>query len=157
MILKNLWIYYLLFRHKSSPSSSRKDPVQEEMEQSDETSIQASSGDCVGSNKPVISSPVSHLWNSEDGVTPLVRPEDAKSTGIYVVVQIYPWFKFSCLLFLGMVIYGNNMIMSLKQKTRKFEPRIKLNHNIYVLSLHFFKEASYSALRPPVWDVAKEN
>ena len=50
---------------------------------------------------------------------------------IYVVVQFYPWFKFSFLLFLGMVMYDNNMIMSLKQKKRKFEPRIKLNHNIY--------------------------
>ena len=50
---------------------------------------------------------------------------------VYVVVQFYPWFKFSFLLFLGMVIYDNNMIMSLKQKKRKFEPRIKLNHNIY--------------------------
>ena len=30
-----------------------------------------------------------------------------------------------------MVMYDNNMIMSLKQKERKFEPRIKLNHNIY--------------------------
>ena len=49
----------------------------------------------------------------------------------YVVVQFYPWFKFSFLLFLGMVMYDNNMIMSLKQKKRKFEPRIKLNHNSY--------------------------
>ena len=46
------------------------------------------------------------------------------------MVQFYPWFKFSFLLFLGMVMYDNNMIMSLKQKKRKFEPRIKLNHNI---------------------------
>lgn len=67
-------------RPKSSPGSSRKDPVQEEMGQSVETSSEASSDDCVSSNKPVISSPVSHLWNSEDGVTPLVRPEDATST-----------------------------------------------------------------------------
>ena len=49
----------------------------------------------------------------------------------YVVVQFYPWFKFSCLLFLGMVMYDNNMINSLKQRKRKFEPRIKLNHNAY--------------------------
>ena len=28
--------------------------------------------------------------------------------------------------------YGNLMIMSLKQKKKKFEPRIKLNHNIYI-------------------------
>ena len=50
--------------------------------------------------------------------------------GVSVVVQFYPWFKFSFLLFLGMVMYDNNMIMSLKQKKRKFEPRIKLSHNI---------------------------
>ena len=50
------------------------------------------------------------------------------------MVQFYPWFKFSFLLFLGMVMYDNNMIMSLKQKKRKFEPRIKLNHNIYTTS-----------------------
>ena len=48
------------------------------------------------------------------------------------MVQFYPWFKFSFLLFLGMVMYDNNMITSLKQKKRKFEPRIKLNHNIYM-------------------------
>ena len=32
-------------------------------------------------------------------------------------------------------MYDNNMIMSLKQKKRKFEPRIKLNHNICMLLL----------------------
>ena len=26
----------------------------------------------------------------------------------YVVVQFYPWFKFYFLLFLGMVMYGND-------------------------------------------------
>ena len=51
----------------------------------------------------------------------------------HVVVQFYPWFRFSFLLFLGMVMYDNNMIMSLKQKKRKFEPRIKLNYNIYTI------------------------
>ena len=59
----------------------------------------------------------------EEFVQPLIG-------GVCVVVQFYPWFKFSFLLFLGMVMYDNNMIMSLKQKKRKFEPRIKLNHNI---------------------------
>ena len=34
--------------------------------------------------------------------------------------------------------YGNLMIMSLKQKKKKFEPRIKLNHNIYnKFQLHY--------------------
>ena len=36
-----------------------------------------------------------------------------------------------------MVMYDNNMIMSLKQKKRKLEPRIKLNHNIYILGDFF--------------------
>ena len=54
----------------------------------------------------------------------------------YVVVQLYPWFKFSLLLFLGMIMYDNNMIISLKQKKRKFEPRIKLNHNRYIHATH---------------------
>ena len=48
------------------------------------------------------------------------------------MVEFYPWFIFSFVLFLGMVMYDNNMIMSLKQKKRKFESRIKLNHNIYI-------------------------
>ena len=52
------------------------------------------------------------------------------------MVQFYSWFKFSFPLFLGMVIYDNDMIMSLKQKKKKFEPRIKLNHNIFTVSLH---------------------
>ena len=57
--------------------------------------------------------------------------QQIRLNNVYVVVQFYPWFKFSFLLFLGMVMYDNNMIMSLKQKKRKFEPGIKLNHNIY--------------------------
>ena len=28
---------------------------------------------------------------------------------VYVVVQFYPWFKFSFLLFLGMVMYDNEI------------------------------------------------
>ena len=72
-------------------------------------------------------------------------------TCISVVVQFYPRFKFSFLLFLGMVMYDNNMIMSLKQKKRKFEPRIKLNHNIstrlpplLLLGLRHAKKLSFS-------------
>ena len=30
------------------------------------------------------------------------------------------------------------MIMSLKQKKRKFKTRIKLNRNIYIVMMHFF-------------------
>lgn len=37
-------------------------------------------GDHVVKDKAAISSPVSHLWASDDGVTPLLRPEDAVST-----------------------------------------------------------------------------
>ena len=51
----------------------------------------------------------------------------------HVISSINPWFKFYFLLFLGMVMYDNNMIMSLKQKKIKFKPRIKLNHNMYIV------------------------
>ena len=42
-----------------------------------------------------------------------------------------------------MVMYDNNMIMRLKQKKRKFEPRIKLNHNIYNELIQEMKIAGY--------------
>ena len=45
---------------------------------------------------------------------------------IYVVVQFYPWFKFYFPLFLCIVMNDNEL------KTN-FEPRIKLNHNIYIV------------------------
>ena len=49
---------------------------------------------------------------------------------VYVVVQFYPWFKFSFLLFQThhhvIIIHYHTQ----KQKESKFEPRIKLNHNI---------------------------
>ena len=48
------------------------------------------------------------------------------------MVQFYPWFKFSFLLFQTnyhvIIIHYHTQ----KQKKRKFEPRIKLNHNIYM-------------------------
>ena len=50
---------------------------------------------------------------------------------MYVVVQFHPWFKFSFLLFLS----TKCIIMSLKQREIKFEPRIKLNHNIYNITV----------------------
>ena len=47
------------------------------------------------------------------------------------MVQFYPWFKISFLLFQThyhvIIIHYHTQ----KQKKRKFEPRIKLNHNIY--------------------------
>ena len=45
----------------------------------------------------------------------------------YVAVQFYPWFKFFFPCFKLIIIHYNTHI----QKTRKFEPRIKLNHNRY--------------------------
>ena len=40
-------------------------------------------------------------------------------------------------LLLGMVMYDNDMIMSLKQKKIKFQPRKKLNHNKYIQACVF--------------------
>ena len=49
---------------------------------------------------------------------------------VVVVAQFYPWFKFSFLLlqthYHVIIIHYHTR----KQKKRKFEPRIKLNHNI---------------------------
>ena len=50
----------------------------------------------------------------------------------YVVFQFYSWLKFCFLLFLGMEMYDNDMIMSLKQNKIKLKPRIKLNRNGYI-------------------------
>ena len=56
------------------------------------------------------------------------------------MVQLYPWFKFSFLLFQThyhiIIIHYHTQ----KQKKRKFEPRIKLNHNIYII-FNFFIES----------------
>ena len=44
----------------------------------------------------------------------------------------YPWFKFYFLLFQTHYHVINHTLQYPKQKKIKFEPRIKLNHNIYV-------------------------
>ena len=49
----------------------------------------------------------------------------------------YPWFKFHLPSFLGLVMYGN----SLKQREIKFKPRIKLNHNNYIIAIKLKYEA----------------
>ena len=48
--------------------------------------------------------------------------------GVFVVVQFYPWFKFYFFCFKLIVIHYNTQ----KQKKTKSEPRMKLNHNIYL-------------------------
>ena len=40
-------------------------------------------------------------------------------------------------ILLGMIMYDNDMIMSLKQKKIKFKPWIKLNHNKYIQACVF--------------------
>ena len=48
-------------------------------------------------------------------------------TVVCVVVQFYPWLKFYLfIIFLGIAMYDNEF----ETKELKFEPRIKLNHNI---------------------------
>ena len=54
------------------------------------------------------------------------------AAGIYVVVQFYPWFKFYFPLFQT----HYHTLQCPKQKKIKFEPRIKLNHNLYKISLN---------------------
>ena len=42
--------------------------------------------------------------------------------------------KLYFVLFLSMIMYDNEMIMGLKQEKIKFKPRIKLNHNMYMVT-----------------------
>ena len=46
------------------------------------------------------------------------------------MVQFYTWFKFYFHLFLGTVMY-NNELKTLREI--KFKPRIKLNHKTYII------------------------
>ena len=50
-----------------------------------------------------------------------------------VVVQFYPWFKFYFPLFFYSLSY---ITISKKQRKIKFEPRIKLNHNIDIAGFY---------------------
>ena len=58
----------------------------------------------------------------------LEQKQETKFLGVYVVVQIYPWFKFSFLLFQS----HYHTLPYPKTKENKCKPRIKLNHNIYI-------------------------
>ena len=59
----------------------------------------------------------------------------------YVVVQFYPCFKFSFLLF---QTHYHVITIPEKQKKIKFEPRIKLNHNRYILLGYYLNRISKS-------------
>ena len=75
----------------------------------------------------------SNLLQSKGEKVAVMSAETNISSKVYVVVQFYPWFKFSFLLFQThyhvIIIHYHTQ----KQKKRKFEPRIKLSHNIYFL------------------------
>ena len=60
---------------------------------------------------------------------------NCKQFNIFAGTVMYMlWFNF--ILGLNVISlcfgYGNNMIMSLRQREIKLKPRIKLNHNIYI-------------------------
>ena len=57
---------------------------------------------------------------------------------IYVMVQFYTWFKFYFLLFHMHYHIITIHYHTWKQKSTKFEPRIKLNHNIYQFTWKIF-------------------
>ena len=81
----------------------------------------------------------------------VLYPTHKHCTSTYVVVQFYPWFKFSFLLFQThyhvIIIHYNTE----KQKKIKFEPRIKLNHNTYTFK-QYFRHASLTwFVFPNIW------
>ena len=84
----------LLFRrnHESDTQTDMANPERNEKQQETATSFECERS--VGTDngkggKPLVMSPVTHLWTSEDDCRPLLRPEDATSTGmshVYVLL-----------------------------------------------------------------------
>jgi len=83
-----------LCRWNSEENPNAESKPHQKTEQKEEITTGAATGDndddvSVSDNDdniPNISSPAAHLWTSKDGCRPLVRPEDATSTGM---LQIY--------------------------------------------------------------------
>lgn len=79
---------FTVLRHQSRKkhgSDTQTDMVSPEKKKQQETVTSVESEGSVDTahgkgSKPLASSPVTHLWTSEDGCRPLVRPEDATST-----------------------------------------------------------------------------
>ena len=84
------------FFRKKHGSDTQTDMVSSEKKKQQEAVTSVESEGSVDTahgkgSKPLASSPVTHLWTSEDGCRPLVRPEDATSTGmshVYVVFKV---------------------------------------------------------------------
>ena len=72
----------------------------------------------------------------------LVIPNQKLLLMVYVVFQFYLWFKYYFPLFLGMVMYYNEF----KQRKTKFEPRIKLNHNMYLYCKNYTKTVTVTSM-----------
>ena len=82
-------IVCILWRQNSDEIPTAESKTHQETEQKEEMTTGAVTGndDDVnvsdnGDNIPNMSSPVAHLWTSNDDCRPLVRPEDATSTGM---------------------------------------------------------------------------
>ena len=77
--------------------------------------------------------------------------ETHQKTGIiYVVVQFYPWFNFYFLLF---QTHYQTLPYPPKKKL-KIKPRIKLNHNIYIVGdhiLYFCRKQQIQNLQDEIW------
>lgn len=87
-------------RQNSEENPNAESKPHQETEQKEEITTGAATGDNNDDvnvsdnddNIPNISSPVAHLWMSNDGCRPLVRPEDATSTGIlFLQIYIHSW------------------------------------------------------------------
>ena len=84
-------IVCVLWRQNSEEIPTAESKTHQETEQKEEITTEAVTGnegdDDVNvsdndDNIPNISSPVAHLWTSKDDCRPLVKPEDATSTGM---------------------------------------------------------------------------
>ena len=68
------------------------------------------------------------------------------------MVQFYPWFKFCFLLFWGIAMYDNDMIMSFKQKKTKFCIR-NFTRSLRLLIRFLIRQQSVRKYRKPALSV----
>ena len=90
------------------------------------------------SRSPLCGINTKHLRRRKTSVHHLVLDRSNKNQ--YVVAEFYPWFKFSFLFLQNHTIPSAPHPPPTKKKERerrKFQPKIKLNHNKYICQLPF--------------------
>ena len=84
--------------------------------------------------------------------SPMCFPVWYVDSRVFVVVQFYPWFKFSFPCFILNFIHYHTQ----KQREIKFKPRIKLNHTIYKTLFESLTEKQKDRCEGRSWYTGKQ-